>query len=106
MKQGKTLWTYSCNPNTGSIVPGLISWAGVTQKSAKVLKMTLDNGEEIICTPEHKFVSRENGFIKAQNFKVGDSLMPIYRKKQKIENFYSLRTPLYFYLYQFRRPSL
>ena len=66
-------------------MPGLISWAGVTQKSAKVLKMTLDNGEEIICTPEHKFVSRENGFIKAQNFKVGDSLMPIYRKKQKIE---------------------
>ena len=86
MKNGKTLWTYSCDPITGKVVPGLISWAGVTQKSAQVIKLTLDNGEEIICTPEHKFVSRENGFVEAQNFKIGDSLMPLYRKKEKISN--------------------
>ena len=86
MKTGKTLWTYSCNPETGAVVPGLISWAGVTQKSATVIKLTLDNGEKIICTPEHKFVAREGGFVEAQNFNVGDSLMPLYRKKEKISN--------------------
>jgi hypothetical protein len=84
MNNGKQLWTYSCNPDTGKIVPGLISWAGVTQKSAQVIKLTLDNGEEIICTPEHKFVAREGGFVEAQNFKIGDSLMPLHRKKEKI----------------------
>lgn len=86
MNEGKTLWTYSCDPETGAVVPGLISWAGVTQKSAQVIKLTLDNGEEIICTPEHKFVAREGGFVEAQNFEVGDSLMPLYRKKEKINN--------------------
>lgn len=89
MKEGKTLWTYSCNPINGKIAPGLISWAGVTQKSAQVIKITIDNGEEIICTPEHKFVSRENGFVEAQNFKVRDSLMPLYRKKEN-ENSYEM----------------
>jgi intein/homing endonuclease len=52
---GKDNWTYSCNPITGKIVPGLISWAGVTQKSATVLKLTLSNGNTIICTPDHNF---------------------------------------------------
>ena len=86
MNNGKQLWTYSCNPDTGKIVPGLISWAGVTQKSAQVIKLTLDNGEEIICTPEHKFVAREGGFVEAQNFKIGDSLMPLHRKNEKISS--------------------
>jgi hypothetical protein len=86
MDEGKELWTYSCEPVTGRVVPGLISWAGVTQKSAKVIKITLDNGEHIICTPEHKFPVYEQTFKRADEFKVGDSMIPLYRKTDKINH--------------------
>lgn len=82
MKHGKTLWTYSCEPITGKIVPGLISWAGVTQKSAKVMKITLDNGKSLICTPDHKFPTYDTEAKRADEFRVGDSLIPLYRRKE------------------------
>lgn len=84
LSEGKELWTYSCHPKTGEIVPGIITWAGVTQKSAKVLKITLDNNESIICTPEHKFPIYGTGFTEAKDLKIGDSLIPLYTKKQKM----------------------
>lgn len=84
MKQGKQLWTYSCHPETGKVVPGLITWAGVTQKSAKVMKLTLDNGETITCTPDHKFPIKDVGFVRADQLKVNDSLIPLYRRTQYI----------------------
>lgn len=84
----RNLWAYSCDPHTGDLAPGLITWAGVTRKDTNVLKITLDNGEEVITTPDHKFVHRTNGFVEAQNLKVGDSLMPFYQKidTQKVWN--------------------
>ena len=81
---GKQLWTYSCHPETGKVVPGLITWAGVTQKSAKVMKQTLDNGETITCTPDHKFPIKDVGFVRADQLKVNDSLIPLYRRTQYI----------------------
>lgn len=82
---GKTLWTYSCEPLTGRVVPGLITWAGVTKKSARVMKITLNNGEHIICTPEHKFPVYEQEFKRADEFTVGDSMIPLYRKMEMID---------------------
>jgi intein/homing endonuclease len=74
-KQGKLNWSYSTNPETGEIVPGKISWAGVTHKSANVLKLTLDNGKEIICTPDHKFPIIGKGSVEAKDLLVGESLI-------------------------------
>ena len=82
MQAGKELWTYSCEPKTGKIVPGLISWAGVTHKSAKVMKLTLDNGADIICTPCHKFPIYGSEFKRAGDFTIGESLIPLYRKSE------------------------
>jgi len=76
MKNGKHLWTYSCHPSTGEFAPGLISWAGVTQKSAKVMKITLDNGESIVCTYDHKFPIYDLGFVEAKDLTVGQSMIP------------------------------
>jgi hypothetical protein len=85
-KEGKQLWTYSCHPTTGEFSPGLISWAGVTQKKAKVLKITLDNGESITCTYDHKFPIYDVGFVEAKDLEVGQSMIPIYKKKEKISS--------------------
>jgi hypothetical protein len=75
-EQGKENWIYSCDPITGEAVPGKITWAGVTQQSAKVIKVTLDNGESIICTPEHKFPIIGKGKVEAKDIEpLVDSLI-------------------------------
>lgn len=83
-KQGKENWTYSCDPKTGKIVPGLISWAGVTHESAQVIKLTLDNGKTIVCTPDHKFPVPEKGLVEARELTIGQSLFPINLKNKSI----------------------
>jgi hypothetical protein len=75
LKEGKNLWTYSCHPTTGEFSPGLISWAGVTQKSAKVMKITLDNGESVVCTYDHKFPIYDVGFVEAKDLEVDTMLI-------------------------------
>ena len=84
LNSGKVLWTYSCHPTTGKVVPGIISWAGVTKSSANVMKITLGSGESITCTPDHKFPIKDVGFVEAKDLKVNDSLIPLYRRKQKL----------------------
>jgi hypothetical protein len=82
----RDLWVYSCNPETGELAVAPITWAGVTRRDAEVIKITLDNGKEIISTPDHKFVHRTDGFVEAKDLIVGDSLMPFYRDTKKMGN--------------------
>ena len=72
---GKENWVYSCDPVTGKIVPGNITWAGVTKKDAKVLKIMLDSGETIICTPDHKIPVLGKGFVNAKDLTINDPLI-------------------------------
>ena len=69
-------WTYSANPETGEVVPGLISWAGVTHESAKVVKLTLDNNKTIVCTYDHKFPIIGKGLVRADELVIGESFIP------------------------------
>lgn len=82
--QHKQLWAYSCDPVTGKFAPGLITWAGVSRPNAQVLKITLDNGEEIIATPDHKFPVWNKNLVKAEDLVVGDSMIPLYRRNAQI----------------------
>jgi len=84
MQKGKQLWTYSCHPVTGEIAPGKITWAGKTRSSAKVLKITLDSGDTIICTPDHKFPLRGVGFVEAKDLPVGQSLIALYTRNNDL----------------------
>lgn len=84
-KSGKENWVYSCDPITGKIVPGNITWAGVTKKSAKVIKITLDNGETLTCTPDHKIPVLGKGFVEAQNLTIEDSLVAFYTREKNID---------------------
>ena len=85
LKSGKDLWAYSCDPDTGEFAPGLISWAGVTQKSARVIRVTLDSGDEVTCTPEHRFcVYGEPDGVRADELTPDMSLIPLNRRKHII----------------------
>ncbi len=82
--QGKSNWVYSANPETGEIVPGPVTWAGVTRKNTQVVRLTFDNGESVVVTPDHKFPILGKGAVQAQNLEIGQSMIPLYERKTAI----------------------
>lgn len=52
----------------------------MTKANAEVIKVTLDNGETIICTPDHRFMLRDRSYKSAASLTSDDSLMPLYRQ--------------------------
>ena len=56
----------------------------ITKKSVDVVKVVLNNDEEIICTPDHRFMLRDWNYKEIQSVKLKDSLMPLNRKFSKI----------------------
>ena len=77
---GKQDWAYSCDPVTGEIKPGEITWAGKTRLNTQVVKVTLDNGEVITCTPDHRFPVQGVGLVQAQHLTPEMSLVPFNRR--------------------------
>lgn len=86
--QDKELWAYSCDPITGKFAPGKITWAGVARPNAQIIRLTLDNGKTIECTYDHKFPVWNKGLVQAQDLSVGDSMIPLYRKQERITKNY------------------
>ncbi|MEM9927945.1 MAG: RtcB family protein, partial [Cyanobacteria bacterium P01_D01_bin.50] len=72
---------YACTP-TGKIVAAKAS-ARLTRKNASLVKVILDNHEEIICTPDHQFMLRDGSYKEAQHLQSETSLMPFYSKLDK-----------------------
>ncbi|MBD2513860.1 RtcB family protein [Nostoc sp. FACHB-973] len=72
---------YSCT-STGKVVAAKAK-ARLTRRNAPLLKVILDNGEEIICTPDHQFMLRDGNYEEAQHLQSGTSLMPFYSKTDK-----------------------
>ena len=62
----------------GSIVVGEGRHARVTRRGAELVEVTLDNGERIRCTPDHRFLLRSGVYKEAQHLTPQDSLMPGY----------------------------
>ncbi|TAN34015.1 DNA topoisomerase (ATP-hydrolyzing) subunit B [Patescibacteria group bacterium] len=78
-KQEKKNYCYTIKED-GDIGIELIKNPRMTKTGAEVIKVILDNDEEIICTPDHKFMLRNGEYKVAQNLTPCDSLMPLYRK--------------------------
>jgi DNA gyrase subunit B len=56
----------------------------ITKTQAEVIKVKLDSGEEIICTPDHRFMLRDGSYKPAAELTSNDSLMPLYRKTSSL----------------------
>jgi hypothetical protein len=79
-QSGKTNYVYSFNEVTKVIEPKPIENAFKSGTATKLVRITLDNGEFIECTPEHRFMLRDGSYIEAQFLMPYDSLMPLYTK--------------------------
>ncbi|MGB3585366.1 MAG: DNA topoisomerase (ATP-hydrolyzing) subunit B [Tunicatimonas sp.] len=84
-EQGKQNYCYTLLPD-GSVGIEKILYPRMTKKSTQLVKVTLDNGEEIKCTPNHKFMLRNGEYREAQALRKNDSLMPLNRKLSEIKN--------------------
>jgi len=75
--QGKKNYTFTINEQK-KIEIALIKNPRLTKRNAQIIKVILDNNEEIKCTPNHKFMVKDGTYVEAQDLKLGDSLMPGY----------------------------
>ncbi|MGI8638872.1 MAG: RtcB family protein [Pyrinomonadaceae bacterium] len=74
----KEIVVYACT-ESGKVVAAKAT-ARQTRNDAKLIKVILDNGAEIRCTPDHQFMLRDGNFLEAEKLKAGESLMPLYRE--------------------------
>jgi len=72
---GKGVWVYSIDKN-GDVRPGRVTKAWMTSSNAPLLKVTLDNGKSVRCTPDHLWMMRDGSYKKAIELTPKDSLMP------------------------------
>ncbi len=69
---------YACTP-AGKIV-ATTAMAKLTRENTSLVKVLLDNGGEIICTPDHQFMLHDGSYQEAASLQNETSLMPFYSK--------------------------
>ncbi|MBU3918711.1 intein-containing DNA gyrase subunit B [Patescibacteria group bacterium] len=84
-KRGKQNYCYTMKDNGRVGIERIVN-PHITRKEAKVIRVILDNNEEIVCTPDHKFMLRNGSYKEAQKLKSNDSLMPLIRRTSKLGN--------------------
>ena len=80
-KVDQDVWVLACDPH-GKPVPA----KGICRKTrsdAALVRVTLDNGEAIRCTPDHLFMLRDGTYQRADALAPGQSLMPLYMTVDK-----------------------
>ena len=77
---GKTNYTYAIN-SLGLVSVVEIKNPRLTKKNTEIIKLILDNGEEVKCTPNHLFMLKDGSYKEAAYLiPKKDSLMPFYQK--------------------------
>jgi hypothetical protein len=71
--------TYAYDHNLKQVVPAKARNAHYT-RDEMTYKVIFDDGSYIITTWEHQLMKRDGSFERVMNLKVGDSMMPFYRK--------------------------
>ena len=82
-KKGIKNYCYTIKSD-GEIGISLIKNPRRTRNNVEVVKIILDNNEEIICTPDHRFMLRDGSYKEAKDLISRDSLMPFRKKFSQI----------------------
>jgi tRNA-splicing ligase RtcB len=76
-EKGGSFWVYSLDKDL-RLVPGK-AVAVKTRENASLVKVTISGGEEIVCTPDQRFMMKDGAYQEAHDLAEMDSLMPLYR---------------------------
>lgn len=94
-QQYKDNYVYTFNEEKKIIEPKRIRKVFQTKITKDLVKVTLDNGEIITCTPNHRFMLRDGSYEEIQNIKVGTSLMSLDYKDYKMINIEKMNDKIY-----------
>lgn len=80
-ESGQSHWLYAIDPEQFLVVPGLahVRYVGIK----RVIAISLDNGETLRCSPEHRWMLRDGAFLESRLLQAGMSLMPFRAKDEK-----------------------
>jgi len=81
VKKGKLLYTYSVDLDSKKVVAGKIINAFQSGETDRLIEVTLDNNEVIVCTLDHPFIAKNGKNVLAKNLEVGTSLLPLYTRE-------------------------
>ena len=91
----KDNYVYTFNEEKKIIEPKRIRKVFQTKITKDLVKVTLDNGETITCTPNHRFMLRDGSYEEIQNIKPGTSLMSLEYKDYKITSIEKMNDKIY-----------
>ena len=75
---GEPFYVYSVTEE-GRVTAGKAHHPRRTRTLAQLVEVSLDNGERVTCTPDHRFLLRDGTYRRAEDLAEGSSLMPLYR---------------------------
>jgi DNA gyrase subunit B len=78
--EGKEHFGYTIRDDGAIGLERLIN-ARRTKQNTAVVRVTLDNGESVVCTPDHLFMRRDGSYKPAADLTPEDSLMPLYHRE-------------------------
>lgn len=78
---GQEVYVMSCT-DRGTPIPSK-ALAKMTRKNAELVRVTLDNGRQIRCTPDQEFMLRNGSYMRADLLTPQQSLMPLYTSFDK-----------------------
>jgi tRNA-splicing ligase RtcB len=79
--RGDEVWVYALSADHRVVVAR--ATARKTRANARLVKVTLDNSREIVCTPDHEFLLRDGTYRQASELLPGTSLMPFYTRRSR-----------------------
>ncbi|QDY07409.1 DNA topoisomerase [Micromonospora sp. HM134] len=77
-QRGVTHFGYTTN-KAGRVVVAPLVEPRLTKRAARLVRVQLDNGASVRCTPDHLFRLRDGSYRRADALVPGESLMPLYR---------------------------
>lgn len=78
---GGEIYVYALSPEHKIVVAQ--ATAKKTRMNAPLVKVTLDNEREVVCTPDHRFMLRDGSFCEAKDLTPQASLMPFYSNRDR-----------------------
>ena len=72
VKAGDLVWTLNEETDGFELKP--VKWCKITKRDAECISVNWDDGTSLICTPEHKVLTYDKGWVEAQNLEIGESV--------------------------------
>ena len=84
----ESFWVYSIGADM-KVAPGRAVCVK-TRSNAELMRVVVSGGDEIICTPDHRFMLSDGTYREAKDLVFNDSLMPLYRRWQTRDGYESV----------------